>query len=145
MKRGTCKHYTGIMEKCCKLKVAYRVNWPTGPLPCIQFTERIRPGEPAAERRPWPGAAEAKPCPLREAPTDAEVQADREESERCFQRTIEAMKVASDWRIRPKPAVDRREVVECPICKGRLHLSQFSYNGHVHGKCETERCVSWME
>lgn len=37
------------------------------------------------------------------------------------------------------------EVVECPACKGRLHLSISAYNGHVHGKCETPDCVSWME
>jgi hypothetical protein len=28
---------------------------------------------------------------------------------------------------------------------GWLHLSQSAYNGHVHGKCETDDCVSWME
>lgn len=37
------------------------------------------------------------------------------------------------------------EVVECPACKGRLHLSIAAYNGHVHGKCETDGCVAWME
>ena len=37
------------------------------------------------------------------------------------------------------------EVVECPACKGRLRLSIAAYNGHVHGHCETEGCVSWME
>lgn len=36
-------------------------------------------------------------------------------------------------------------VEECPVCKGKLHLSHAAYNGHVHGKCETEGCVSWME
>lgn len=38
-----------------------------------------------------------------------------------------------------------REVVECPACSGKLHLSISSYNGHVHGHCETEGCVSWVE
>ena len=37
------------------------------------------------------------------------------------------------------------EVVECPACKGRLHLSIAASNGHVHGHCESENCVSWME
>lgn len=53
--------------------------------------------------------------------------------------------VVSKWRVKPKPAISRAEVIECPACKGRLHLSQSSYNGHVHGRCETESCVSWME
>lgn len=55
------------------------------------------------------------------------------------------MPVVSKWRVKPKPASDRREVIECPKCKGQLHLSQSSYNGHVHGRCETEGCVAWME
>lgn len=34
----------------------------------------------------------------------------------------------------------------CPVCKtGKLQYSRSSYNGHVHGKCETPGCVAWME
>ena len=41
---------------------------------------------------------------------------------------------------------DFAETVDCPACKtGQLHLSIARYNGHVHGKCSTEGCVSWME
>jgi hypothetical protein len=40
---------------------------------------------------------------------------------------------------------DFGEVVECPACKGKLHLRIYKYNGHVHGRCETEGCVAWME
>lgn len=52
---------------------------------------------------------------------------------------------ASKWRVIPKPEKDRSEVIECPKCQGRLHMFQSSYNGHVHGKCETEDCLQWME
>lgn len=38
-----------------------------------------------------------------------------------------------------------KEVIECPKCKGRLHLSIAATNGHVWGKCETEGCLAWME
>lgn len=55
------------------------------------------------------------------------------------------MPVVSAWRVKPKPRLDRRETIECPVCKGKLHLSQSSYNGHVHAHCETPECVSWME
>ncbi len=61
------------------------------------------------------------------------------------QALAELRAITENWRVKPKPAADRRGVVECPCCKSRLHLSQSSYNGHVHGKCETEGCVSWME
>lgn len=54
--------------------------------------------------------------------------------------------VVSKWRTWTKlNRVSKVEVIECPACKGRLHLSQSSYNGHVHGQCETEGCASWME
>ena len=62
-----------------------------------------------------------------------------------FEKVLLGLKVAAEWRVKPKPKQDRRGVVECPACKGKLHLSQSSYNGHVHGNCETTGCVSWME
>ncbi len=34
--------------------------------------------------------------------------------------------------------------IECPQCKGELQYRRFS-NGHVHGKCKTENCLSWMQ
>ena len=34
----------------------------------------------------------------------------------------------------------------CPVCNiGKLRYSRSSYNGHVHGRCLTAGCVSWME
>ena len=62
-----------------------------------------------------------------------------------LERVSAAIKVAGEWRVKPKPAADRYQVVECPVCKGRLHLSQSAYNGHVHSKCETRGCLSWTE
>ena len=51
--------------------------------------------------------------------------------------------VVSAWR--KKQPYGKQEVIECPVCKGRLHLSQAAYNGHVHGRCETADCLNWME
>jgi len=53
------------------------------------------------------------------------------------------MPIVDKWRL--KEPIGKAEVIECPECKGRLHLSQSLHNGHVHGKCETENCVAWME
>lgn len=36
-------------------------------------------------------------------------------------------------------------VIDCPKCHGKLHYSISSYNGHIHGKCETQGCVSWVQ
>lgn len=74
----------------------------------------------------------------------------REEGERSFRECAESdarfakvMPVVARWR--KKLPRGKAEMIECPACKGRLHLSQSSYNGHVHGQCETAGCVSWME
>lgn len=50
----------------------------------------------------------------------------------------------ADWRAAHK-GKSHGEIVECPACKGRLHLSIAACNGHVHGQCETPDCVAWME
>lgn len=146
--RGQCKHFNGSQHKLCLRGVAYSQFHPG--IPCIKWVGKsarggtyLKPGEEPVERTLW--RYEGKPCPLYEEPTDVEVQADREKTEASMHKTIAAIKVASAWRVRPKPAADRREVVACPVCNGQLHLSQSAYNGHVHGKCETEGCVSWME
>lgn len=56
------------------------------------------------------------------------------------------MPVVAKWRTWTESnRVSKHEVIECPECKGRLHLSQSAYNGHVHVRCETIGCVSWME
>lgn len=63
--------------------------------------------------------------------------------EKSMRMMTVVMPVVAEWR--KKLPIGKAEVIECPECKGRLHLSQSSYNGHVHGKCETPGCVAWME
>jgi len=149
---GKCIHFNGVQNDLCKRGVSYEVNWPAGPKPCIKFIHKsarggtyLEPGEEPAETRPYGNAHLAKPCAFYQEPTSEEVQADRAETKAKLERMFAAIRVAGEWRVKPKPAIDRYGVVECPICKGRLHLSQSAYNGHVHGKCETDGCVSWME
>lgn len=66
--------------------------------------------------------------------------------ERAMNRMTVVMPVIAKWRTwTDKNRVAKQEIIECPSCKGRLYLSQSSYNGHVRGRCETENCVSWIE
>ena len=66
--------------------------------------------------------------------------------EEAMERMATVMPVVAKWRTWTKDnRVSKQGTIECPKCKGVLHLSQAAYNGHVHGKCETEGCVSWME
>ncbi len=70
---------------------------------------------------------------------DAEMQA-------AMERLVAAGPVINAFKTwTPRNRVAKREVVECPICKGRLHLAQAASNGHTQGKCETSGCLSWIE
>ena len=82
-------------------------------------------------------------CPhwIRRTREQGEKHADK--VEKSIRMMTVVMPVVDKWR--KKLPLGKVEVIECPECKGRLHLSQAAYNGHVHGKCETPNCVSWME
>lgn len=84
-------------------------------------------------------------CPKWERRSLEHAEARADSFERAMRRMAVVMPFVNEWRTKPKPTHNRSEIVECPECKGKLHLTQSSYNGHVHGYCETKDCVSWME
>jgi hypothetical protein len=86
----------------------------------------------------------AAPCEKLRRPTPEEIAARAEWQKASMLRLTAVLHGIGDWRKKHK-GKSHAEVVECPACKGRLHLSIAAYNGHVHGKCETEGCVAWME
>ncbi len=166
MTPGTCIHYTGLQfvggayrSGCCRAGVNYyeKFNGKRDGImlrmPCIQFRTLpthgngtyIRPGEETIRKEIDRRGETMIPCALYQEPTPEQVEEDRRETEKMFRNTMTAVEVSCTWRASPKPESDRREVIECPVCHGRLHLFQSAQNGHVHGNCETEGCVSWME
>lgn len=164
MNEGTCIHYTGILrinprEASCNAGVFYWDKFDgdaPGILlraPCVQFRilpahgkgTYVRPGEPTVRQEIDRKGQAVMPCEYLQLPTAEEVERDRIADKAELDKAVAALNVASAWRVTPKPATDRHEVIECPACKGRLHLSQSCLNGHVHGACETKGCVSWME
>lgn len=84
-------------------------------------------------------------CPKWERHSLEQAEKHADDIEATMQRILVVDPVISKWRTVPKPANDRSEVIECPQCKGKLHLAQSSYNGHVRARCETENCVSFIE
>jgi hypothetical protein len=82
-------------------------------------------------------------CPKweRRSLEDAEHYAD--DIEAALHRMTVVMPVISAWRNQEPRG--KSGVIECPSCKGRLHLSQAACNGHVWAKCETEGCVGFIE
>lgn len=120
-----CQQYKpkpGLMPKTyCEL------GHETKGMPCIGGHEKP---DPCAICPDW----------IRRTREHAEEWADR--IEESYRRMTLVGPVVAEWRKKPW---GKREVIECPACKGKLHLSQASSNGHVHGQCETAGCVSWME
>lgn len=44
-----------------------------------------------------------------------------------------------DWQFREP--IGKSEVIECPMCQGRLRMDQMKESGFVNGACETPGCV----
>lgn len=140
-KIGRCVHFDGLpigerepSGKRCRAGVDYRAlvggpdeGWACR-APCITTSR----------------SNDVVPCTSYRDPTPDEIA----ESEAEFQSVMNRMRVVmtgiAPWRKAHK-GQSFAEVVECPACKGRLHLSIAAYNGHVHGHCETAGCASWME
>lgn len=82
-------------------------------------------------------------CPKWQRPSqeDAEKHADAMEAIMTRMEIVDP--VIGAWK--KKKPIGKTEVIECPACQGRLHLTQSSYNGHVRAKCETEGCVNFIE
>lgn len=91
-----------------------------------------------------PHKAEVGHCDKFRAPTPEEVAAHETWLEGRISLLGKVMAGIKPWRETHKGR-SASEIVECPACAGRLHLSISSYNGHVHGRCETEGCASWVE
>lgn len=135
-----CQHYTHGKgaDMVCKvgmdLKAIKKV--PTG--------ERHLKWGPCIEGHTLPDPKAHCPHWIRRTRQMGESRADAvEQSERQMELV---MPVVAKWRTwTEKNRVSKQEVIECPACAGRLHLTQSAYNGHVWGRCETKDCVSWME
>lgn len=132
-----CQHYTrgAGADMICKagmdLKTIKRV--PTGDKqikwgPCI---EGHTLENPQAHCPHW----------IRRTREQGEARADGVEKSLRMMSVV--MPAVDAWR--KKLPIGKAEIIECPECKGRLHLSQAAYNGHVWAKCETKDCVAWIE
>lgn len=85
-------------------------------------------------------------CPAAEYPTMEEELERQEELKRYMAEFIKNLTI-----VRPLIEAQHKETgawagqVECPKCAKPLHWSMARCNGHVHARCETDNCISWME
>jgi hypothetical protein len=138
---GWCIHYRSPSQgygkpelKTCEAGVPYDrfIGAHFGQQPCF------------LNKKTGESLPDALPCSSLRRPEPEEIAAHQRWLDERWAKQAMVMIGIAGWRKEHK-GKSVQEVVECPACHGRLHLSINSRNGHVHGRCETERCVSWME
>jgi hypothetical protein len=146
MKKGTCIHYTGCInprKPTCDAGINYREHvggdgfgWIKR-IPCHTLDGE----DPSTKVK----------CNKYQEPTDEQIAASKAETDEAIRKFMVVQTGAvRKWRQEQKWSRNNRVsavgVVPCEACGvGQIHLSMAAYNGHVHGKCTTENCVSWME
>lgn len=150
MKRGTCKHFTGIGydddNRCCAAGVRYNDVIPNPELPGSGYrVPCIRERKPSAHQlRVLQEFGPAGACDKYEEPTEAELATDKQERDAALANWMLVLPLIVEVK-QEHEGQHWKGIKECPVCKGRLHMSHAASNGHVWGKCETEGCVAWME
>lgn len=131
MKKGTCKHFRGIQHDICLADKDWR--WITGGelvgvairMPCI--------------KRETPQAS----CEHYAEPTDEEIKEDNAWIDQAIKKIKEASPLISKLKEEYKDGGSGTR--DCPVCGNIFHFSVAACNQHVHGKCETDDCLSFME
>jgi hypothetical protein len=86
----------------------------------------------------------ALPCEHLRLPTPEEIVAHEEWAAKRREMLIQGMVAVMPLREKFK-GTGGHEVIECPVCKGKLHVSIMRSNGHAHVVCETVSCIAWVE
>jgi hypothetical protein len=125
-----CAHFNGVQNDTCKAGVNYESAFPTGGIPCFRVSES--PGR----------------CSLVQLPTREQATQRYEEREAQIEKSLNAMRAAHADAAEKGFGKRNGGVSQCPCpaCgTGTIRYSVASLNGHMHARCTTQGCVSWME
>ena len=148
MSKHHCKHFTGhtTLDKkgCCAAGVCYDDVTPDPDepgnglrRPCID--RPFSQSESHLDQFRRRGT-----CDKFQLPTEEELKQEEREADESLNRIRLGLQAVAMVRKQHK-GENWQGVIECPCCKGKLHVRHAGCNGHVHAKCETEDCISWME
>lgn len=130
---SSCRHFNGIQNKACAAGIVYEAAGHVGLMPCIP---RHLDG-----KEPWK-------CDLFEIMSQEDAGKEADERILCYERGVKARHAAKDDAHSKGFGKGHggQGAIPCPCCDGgTLRYSVASYNGHMHGRCTTAGCVSWME
>lgn len=128
----SCRHFNGSQNKKCLAGIEY-LDIPPKTMPCIPRSVNGR---------------ETWPCEKFEIMSIADAEKEADERLVKYERGVKARHAAKDDAKAHGYGKGHGGVgaVPCPGCQGgTLRYSVAGYNGHMHGKCSTSGCVSWME
>lgn len=117
-----CVYFTGVQNKKCESGVTYPKDYRH--LPCHKSGNLS--------------------CSKQRFPNEEEVKEFVRETELRFRNMEKAFVIVGKIKKEHK-GKNWAGIEVCPICGGKLHLSHSAFNGHVWGKCETAKCLGWME
>ena len=135
-KQVDCRHFNGIQNKTCEAGVNYDVLTEDGKyvLPCKKNFIAIN-RDPAL-------------CESFQTRTPEEATAYADRRLALMNRTLDACEAAhADAATKGlRKGHGGVSSMPCPTkCGGILSYSVAGINGHMHARCETKDCVSWME
>jgi hypothetical protein len=149
-RKAKCKHFTGVSTETCQAGVKYTevtkdhaaIKYQEGNAPAVYTSTRSLPCIPDRNL----GGATCEKCEL---PTAEELAAEEREMNERVERIGKARAaivatLGGPWK---KGVTGSRGVIACPVC-GKpegLRFTRSGYNGHIHARCDTPDCCSWME
>jgi hypothetical protein len=135
---GRCIHFRGIQHKLCKADVNLReliggpdLGWARR-IPCLVMDS----------------VECTVSCDKRVFPTREQAEAEEIEHEREAKEMLKAFDIAHEHASSLGLGLGKggRGSLPCPKgCGGMLQYSVASVNGHMHARCTTKDCLSWME
>jgi hypothetical protein len=128
-----CRYFNGVQNKTCRAGIAYRDSAEGECMPCIpKFIH---------SRKAWD-------CDRFEIMSRAEAEKEADERILIMERGVKVRHAAKEDAKAKGFGKGHGGTgsLPCPAeCGGTLHYSVASYNGHMHGRCTTAGCASWME
>lgn len=131
-----CNHFRSMANHdTCEAGIAYDTmkGVPFDQRPCF-----ARHGNPA------PGG-----CDKAKFPTPEEIAAEEAESQNMMvnigmARTLMVAHLGGPWK---KGMGGSSGAIDCPKCGAvkALRFTRSGYNGHIHARCATKECISWIE
>lgn len=131
MRKGSCKHFTGIQCEECEAGLNMR-----------EVTGGDRFGW--AKRMPCFSRNKSEiTCKSYAEPTDKELQDKEDEWGKVIEKLTIVMPLVND--LKAKNPNGGSGVDKCPVCGSKFRYAISPHNNHMHAKCDTEGCIKFME